>query len=371
MDPQHVFCPNCACLASGQVGAGNIIIHSCKERRYKCTVCGRTFAETKGTPLYRVHKSHDQVVIVSTLLAHGCPPQAIVAAFGWDERTVADLEARVGQHCQQIHQHLVQRPRDLGQVQADEIRVKAQGVIIWLAMAIQVSTRLWLGGVLSTQRNECLLRRLMEIVRACALCRPLLFCVDGFSAYLSAIHIAFRAAVPTGRRGRPRLRPWDRLSIAQVVKQHAGKYVVGITRRLVQGTSAQVSELLRRTQGGGQINTAYIERLNATFRARLTALVRRGRALARQICTLHAGVYLVGTVYNFCTYHTSLRVELVLPGHRRRWLRRTPAIAAGITDHRWTVKELLWFKVPKPPSLPKHRGRPSRAFLALRAQWAA
>jgi hypothetical protein len=62
--------------------------------------------------------------------------------------------------------------------------------------------------------------------------------------------------------------------------------------------------------------------------------------LGRQLPTLHASVYLMGTVYNFCTYHHSLRIELTLPHHRRRWLRRTPAIAAGITDHLWTVKEL-------------------------------
>jgi hypothetical protein len=61
------------------------------------------------------------------------------------------------------------------------------------------------------------------------------------------------------------------------------------------------------------INVAYIERLNATFRSRIVALVRRRRALARQIPTLHDGMYLVATVYNFCTYHQSLRVPLYLP----------------------------------------------------------
>lgn len=122
-------------------------------------------------------------------------------------------------------------------------------------------------------------------------------------------------------------------------------------------------------QGGGVINTAYIERLNSTFRSRLAALVRRGRALPRQEAALQAEVYLMGTVYNFCTYHHSLRVELQLPGHRRRWLQRTPAIAAESTDHKWTVAELLWYKVPHPPQLPKRRGRPSQAFLALKAEW--
>ena len=144
---------------------------------------------------------------------------------------------------------------------------------------------------------------------------------------------------------------------------------MGVQRRVVQGARDTIQTLLQCTQGGGTINTAFIERLNGTFRSRLAALVRRGRALTRQLPTLKAGIYLTGTVYNFCTYHQSLRLELMLPGQRRRWLHRTPAIAASITDHKWSVGELLWFRVPKPPQLPKRCGRPSKAFLALQAQW--
>jgi hypothetical protein len=166
------------------------------------------------------------------------------------------------------------------------------------------------------------------------------------------------------------MRPWDGIFIAQVLKQYAHKRVVGVTRRVVQGTQAQVDALLLKSQGGGLINTACIERLNATFRSHISALVRRGRALARQIPTLHDGMYLVGTVYNFCTYHKSLRLPLYLPYRRRRWLCRTPAIAAGITDHRWSVEELLSFRVPPSPwRPPKRRGRPSNATKALIAQW--
>ena len=369
MDPQSVFCPNIDCPARGQVGRGNIHVHSRKERRYRCDVCQKTFADTKGTPFYRLRTAKDIVVIVVTLLAYGCPVQAIVMAFGLDERTVQSWQRRSGKHCQQVHEHLVEQPRELGQVQADEIRVKMQGLIVWMAMAIQVSTRLWLGGVISQHRDRHLLRALLQGVRRCARCRPLLFCVDGCRAYIDAIRKAFREPIP-GPSGRPRLRPWDGIAIAQVVKQYAHKQVVGVTRRVVQGTETQIKTLLQMTQGGGMINVAYIERLNATFRSRIAALVRRGRALARQIPTLHEGMYLVGTVYNFCTYHMSLRVPLYLPDGRRRWLRRTPAIAAGITDHRWTVQELLSFRVPPPRwTPPKRRGRPSRAMKALIAEW--
>jgi transposase-like protein len=372
MDPQAVFCPNPACPARGQLGKGNIHVHSRQEQRYICDVCDHTFASTKGTVFYRRRLPPETIVKVITLLAYGCPRQAIVAAFQLDERTVKSLEEGAGEHCQRVHALLIEHPRDLGQVQADEIRAKTQGGVLWMAMAVQVCTRLWLGGVLSPSRDMHLIVTLIQKVRCGALCRPLLFCIDGCQTYIGAIHRVFREPILTGQPGRPPLRPWDGIHIAQVVKQYARKRVVGVSRRVVQGPPAEVDALLHQTQGGGVINTAYIERLNATFRARITALVRRGRALACQVSTLHQAMYLVGTVYNFCAYHKSLRVVVYLPHGRRRWLRRTPAIAAGLTDHRWSVEELLWFRVP-PPSWrpPTRRGRPSHAMEALVAQWCA
>jgi len=371
MDPQTVFCPNFDCPARGQLGKGNIGVHSHHEHRYICHACHKTFSATKGTPLYRLRTDADQVALVLALLAHGCPVCAIVFAFGLDERTVRDWEHRAGQHAEQVHEHLVQQPRDLGQVQADEIRVKMQALIVWVAMAIQVSTRLWLGATVSEHRDEALLTRLMQKVRACALCRPVLFCVDGFRAYVGAIHTVFREAVPTGNQGRPHLRPWDGIHIAQVVKQYAGSQVIGVVRRIVQATEAQVNRLVQTTQGRGVVNTGYIERLNATFRAYLPGLVRRGRCLLRQTPTLAVGIYWVGTVYNFCTNHDSLRVALLIGrAGRRHWVLRTPAMAAGITDHCWTVHELLAYHVPParwtPPS---HRGRPSNAMKELIKKW--
>jgi hypothetical protein len=296
---------------------------------------------------------------------------AIVFAFGLDERTVRDWEQRAGHHSEQVHRHLVQRPRDLGQVQADEIRVKMQKVVVWLAMALQVSTRLWLGATVSERRDETLLTELMQKVRACAFCRPLLFGVDGFRAYVGAIHTVFRESIPTHPIGRPQLRPWDGIHLAQVVKQYAHGHVIGVVRRIVQGTEAQVNRLVQTTQGDGVINTAYIERLNATFRARLAGLVRRGRSLLRHTLTLEAGVYLVGTIYNFCTYHESLRVPLYVGrAGRKHWVPRTPAMAAGITDHLWSVSELLSYHVPLSRwTPPKHRGRPSRAMKELITKW--
>ena len=99
MDPQTVFCPNWECPARGQVGQGNIGVHSQKERRYCCRVCGKTFAARTGTAFYRLRTAEETVTVVITLLAHGCPLQAIVVAFGLDERTVQSWQARAGAQC--------------------------------------------------------------------------------------------------------------------------------------------------------------------------------------------------------------------------------------------------------------------------------
>lgn len=352
MNPQELFCPNQTCPSRGIVGAGNIIRHCQSQQRYKCKACSRTFTGSQGTAFYRLHKK-TLFVIVSTLLAFGTPPQAIVAAFGLDERTIYDWMRRAGQQAQRVHQALVvEQPRDLQHVQADEIRVRLQKrLVVWMALAVQVPTRLWLGGVVSPQRDRSLIASLCANVKACALFGPLLLLADGLASYVQGWRKAFRTPVWTGQPGRPALEPWPVL-IGQVVKQKQNGRVIGMLQRMIQGTIEQARRLLS-TQ---QINTAYIERLNATFRARLCALVRRSRALVRQSETLSAGMHLVGTVYNFCTYHKSLRQER--PDGKRKWQRRTPAMAADITDHCWTVEELMAYRVaPSPLLLPRKPGR--------------
>jgi transposase-like protein len=366
MNPQAQFCPNMECPARGKVEEGHITIHSQKERRYKCEVCGKTFSETKGTALYGIKKSVEQFVLVITLLAYGCPVKAIVMAFGLDERTVSNWQKKAGQHCQQVHEHIMEgNSLDLGQVQADEIRVKTQGGTMWMALAMMVSTRLWLGGAVSPKRDKHLIRKLAGQVRQWALCRPILVAVDGLSAYLKAFRDAFRTPVKdTKGPGRPRLWPWPDVAIVQVIKRRT-QDAFSIERRIAQGDPDLIDRLLQSSQNGGVINTAFIERLNATFRQRLASLVRRSRALARVPATLEWGMYLVGCVYNFCTHHKSLRLPLWITERRIHWVNRTPATAARLTDHRWTIHELLTFKRPPPPFVPpKQRGRPPKLLFA-------
>lgn len=372
MNPQTQFCPNIACPARGQNGKGNIKVHSRKEKRYRCTQCRKTFSERSGTAMYGLKKSSQTVEIVVTLLAHGCPIPAIVAAFKLDVRTVRSWLLKAGLHCQDVHEHLVQaNPMDLQQVQADEIKVKTQGRSMWMALAMMISTRLWLGGAVSPHRDKALILKLAEQIRAVALCRPLLLAVDGLASYVKAFQKVFRTPVREGKLGRPRMHAWGEIAIVQVVKKRTANSFE-VTRRVVQGCEQMVANLIELSQGRGGINTAYIERLNATFRQRLNSLTRRSRNLARRQDTLQAGMFLLGCIYNFCVFHKSLRLPLHLPNHRIYWVHRTPAIAAGLTDHRWSVLELLSFKVPPPRwTLPKRRGRPSAANLELALRWSS
>jgi len=273
-----------------------------------------------------------------------------VAAFGLDERTVTAWLHRAGGHCAALHTHLVEAGQVAGgHVQADEIRVKVRGGVVWQAMAVALPARLWLGGargphgVGSRARDGALVTRLLERVRACAASRALLLCVDGFAVYVGAARTVFQEPVYTGKRGRPRLMLPQGFLLAQVVKSRQGRRLAEITRRVVVGTEDAVTRVTAATRGGTAINTAYIERLNATFRAHLAPLTQRGRGLAHGTALVESGMWLVGCAYNFCWTHESLRVRAI---RGRKWRERTPAMAAGLADHAWTMDEMLHYPIP-------------------------
>jgi hypothetical protein len=195
--------------------------------------------------------------------------------------------------------------------------------------------------------------------------------VDGLALYVTVIQDVFRSGLPSGGRGRPHLVPWADIHIGQVVKQYQGHRLVGVVRRMAQGSETVAKQLLVQSRGGSQLNTAYIERLNATFRSRLASLARRSRALLQKPNTLRPLVYLLGSVYNFCCDHQSLRVKLWVGERGYHWVERTPAMATGLTDHCWSVKELLSYRVPPPAWKPTHRGRPTKAEKALVERFAS
>jgi hypothetical protein len=335
MNPHQRWCHNRRCRAYGRPGEGHVVIHSQKERRYQCKRCGRTFTETKDSAFYRMHKPKWLVVAVMTLLSYGCPLQAIVAAFDLDERTVARWQRESGAQCRRVHEHLVEAGKvALLQVQADEIRVKG------------------LGSVISRHRDGQLIGGLLVRVRRCGPMEKILLVTDGLSSYKSQALKLFRRPLHNGEVGRPKLVLAAGVMIARVTKRRRSRRVVEVARRVLVGREAEVISRLIATQSSirALINTAYIERLQATFRARLAPLARRTRAGAHRRCTLEAGMWLVGGCYNLVWRHCSLGEE------------RTPAMAAGITDHRWSLEELLAFALP-PSEIPKWRGRKPRWLL--------
>ena len=135
MNPQPLFCPNNDCPSRGLQNAGNLRVHDSLRQRWRCTTCKQTFRDTQGTLFHGKKYPKETIVRVVTLLAWGCPLQAIVVAFQLDERTVQSWQEQAGLHCEQF--------MDLKQVQADEMYVKLQKrLVVWMAMALCIPTRL-------------------------------------------------------------------------------------------------------------------------------------------------------------------------------------------------------------------------------------
>jgi hypothetical protein len=271
--------------------------------------------------LFRLHYPHWLVIVVLSLLAHGCPVQAIVFAFGLDERTVSDWHERAGRHAQRVQEEWVCQGRiEARQIQADELCVKMQGGRVWIATAMCVFSRLFIWGEVDAHRTTGLVQRVVEHVWAAVKREGLLLWVtDGFGAWAKAVVKVFRDPIRTGKRGRPRLQLWPELSFVQVIKHTAGKRLVSISHRLLHGVWDAACQCLVCSQTQlGRFNTAYVERLNASLRAWLPALTRRSRTPARCQDRLRTALFWTGCVYNFCQIHPSLHA--------------TPAMAADITS---------------------------------------
>src|SRR3712207_4299904 len=144
-------------------------VHAPTDRGSGCHACGKTVAETAGTPLYGVQHPTWRVVVVLTLVAAGCPLSAIVFAFGRDERTVAEWQRKAGQHAKAVQKQRVCRGQlELGHVQGDELYVKTQHGTVWMATASSVFARLLLWGTVAPQPDTSLIRQGVQQVRAAA-----------------------------------------------------------------------------------------------------------------------------------------------------------------------------------------------------------
>lgn len=329
MRPEQEVCPYCDKKSKGRIG-----VHSQKERRYKCHACGKTFSERYGTPLYDLKTPEWVVTLVLTLLAYGCPIPAIVAGFGLDERTVSDWHEKAGSHAKVVQEQIVCAGQvELGQVQGDEFYTKTQCGAVWIATAMSVFSRLFLWGAVSTVRDGHLVSQVVKQVKAAAIPnQPILWATDGFAAWASAIRTLFRKPNHTGQPGRPSLQLGSKLHIVQVVKHYSGRCVTSVKRRLLHGSQQAAEGLIAASQGDiGVFNTAYIERLNATFRTWIPATTRKTRTPAARRRRLEAALFWTGVVYNFCHVHASLQTA--------------PAVAAGLTLSVWSIDALLHYQI--------------------------
>lgn len=344
MNPSEHACHNPQCSLYGQADKSNIVIHSQKEKRLKCTCCKKTFSHRKGSAYENIKKPTALFERVCTLLAFGCPYQAIVAAYDLDERTVRGWHMKAGRHAKHIHNTHVVIKVSTCQVQADEFCGRIRGKIqVWCAMALIVSSRLWLGCSVSASRNKHLIYLLMcRIKAALPDCKQLLLLTDGLKTYKKQFERAFREKVKFERNGRVhwRYQVPDQISLLQLVKSYSRqgrRYLCKGVHKIVLavGEWQVASGLLKALNTTPRANTSYIERLNATFRTCLAAMGRRTRNVAHHIHTVEYALWLKGTTYNFCAFHRSLSQNT----------KQTPAMAQGIIDRKLRVKQLL--AIPK------------------------
>jgi IS1 family transposase len=189
-------------------------------------------------------------------------------------------------------------------------------------------------------------------------CAPL-FLTDGFRAYMTALLTHYGDWVQLSRRQatgpppKPRWMPRPGLLYAQVIKTVRRRRLVRVSHRVVFGTLATVHEVL--ANHGWQINTSFVERLNLDLRQRVAAVGRRVNTLCQGEDGLRQQLVVFQTYHNFVLPHASLRQPLLVPeatngsGSAKRWRPCTPAMAAGITEHVWTLREVLLFRVPPWP----------------------
>jgi IS1 family transposase len=226
----------------------------------------------------------------------------------------------------------------------------------WVWVAIDPESKLLLSIDIGEHTLAMAQRLVHHVVQVMAPgCVPL-FLSDGLNDYATALltHFGYWVQPPRqwakGPAPKPRWMPLPDLHYAQVVKQSRRRHVVGVRHRVVFGTLAAVKQVLAAT--GWQINPAFIERVNLTIRHHVAAVGRRVMTLCKSEANVRLQLRLHQTYYNFCLPHTSLHVPLPQPkptkgtGSAKTWRPRTPAMAAGLTDHVWSLREVLRFRVP-------------------------
>jgi IS1 family transposase len=340
------------------------LTQSGKRRIFRCGICQGSFSETRDTVFFDLRTPEEKVMLALKMLLVRVDLSGICFVLGVTQETVLEWLNRAAQKAEAINRHLL-RELPVTQVQLDEMwnfieRKQAQqsasdGESLphsedgrqWLWMSLAPEFRLMVAVVVGPRIWQSALT-LIQRTAAVVLGVPCFFS-DGFSCYLSAlieVYHQVKVFAPTGKRGRPRKpvkEPHPELVYAQVIKQKER----GRLKTVTQGVRCGAERLKRL---GLTISTSLIERVNLTLRQALAPLVRKSWSFCKDREQMRRRVVFFQAFYNFARPHQSLRrplskTESIRPGLiQPKWQPRTPGMAAGLTDHVWTFRELLTAK---------------------------
>jgi len=379
VDTSMHLCPNPDCAYRGGVGWGTLRAnghpHGGPGRQLLCVVCRRSFLETLGTLLHGKRASVDLIVHVIACLAEGIGIRGTARVFEVDPNTVLQWLVEAVDQLRAFSQHFLHGIR-VRQVQLDELfallRAVKDGTVSeaeaierlerspqWVWVAMDPESQLLLAIDMGHRTLAMAQRVVHQVGQVLAPdCAPL-FLTDGFREYRTALltHYGQWVQPPrrqsTGPMPKPRWMPLPGLLYAQVVKTVRRRRLVDVTHRVVCGTLEAVHHVLAPL--GWQRNTACVERINLTLRQHVAAVGRRVSTRCKGEDGLRQQLALYHVYYNFCLPHASLRQPLAQPvpthgtGSATQWRPRTPAMAAGLTEPVWTLREVLLCRVPPWP----------------------
>jgi transposase-like protein len=379
IDTSRHFCPHAGCDYQGWPGLGNLRANGHPSggpwRQFHCMSCGGYVLETHGTIFHGKRASVDLIVRVIACLAEGLGIRATARVFEVDPNTVLhwlvegaeQLQAFTSYFLCDVHVTQLQldelytviRALKAGELSADDAIKRLEGTRPWVWTAMEPGSKLLLVIAVGPRTLEMAQRVVHQVVGVLAPgCVPAWFS-DGFKGYLPAILGHYGVWVHPERRQdkgpgpKPRWMPLPGLLYAQVIKQYRRKRLVGVKHRVVFGTREAVQHVLAAC--GWQINTSFVERLNLDIRQRVAAVGRRVNTLCQGEDSLRQQLAVYQVYYNFCLPHASLRQPLLVPeptngsGSAKRWRPCTPTMAAGLSDHVWSLKEVLLYRVPPWP----------------------
>jgi IS1 family transposase len=379
VDTSRHFCPYAGCDYRGWLGLGNLRANGHPSggpwRQFHCTSCKGYFLETHGTIFYGKQASVELIVRVLACLAEGLGIRATARVFEVAPYTVLQWLAEAAEQLRAFsasflcHLHLEQLQLDelyavlrafkAGEITDDDAIERLERSSHWIWTAMDPTSKLLVVVDVGCRTLAMAQRVMHQVAKVLAPgCVPL-FLTDGLKDYGTALLTHFGSWTQPerrrdkGPRPKPRWMPLPELLYAQVVKSYRRRRLVGVKHRVVFGTRRAIEEVLARC--GWTINTAFVERLNLDIRQCVSAVGRRVNTLCQGEAGLRDQLALFQVYHNFVLPHASLRQPLLLPeptngkGSARLWRPCTPAMAAGLTDHVWSLKEVLFFRVPPWP----------------------